>query len=77
MQDISNRGNCGIYIKMGTGIWKFCVLYTPFCKPKFTLKNYHNNNQLGNFGISVTYQAEYLNIMESVLEQLPGLGIVP
>lgn len=67
----------GIYIRRGTGIWKFSVLYTLFCKPKATLKNCHNNNQLGNFGISVTYQAEYLSIMKSVLEQVPGLGILP
>ena len=59
---------------------KFSVLYTLFCVYRATLKNCHNNNnnnQLGNFGISVTYQADYFNIMESVLEQVPGLGIVP
>ena len=68
-----------IYLRRGTGIWKFSVLYTLFCVYRATLKNCHNNNnnQLGNFGISVTYQADYFNIMESVLEQVPGLGIVP
>lgn len=26
----------GIYIRRGTGIWKFSVLYTLFCKAKAT-----------------------------------------